>query len=92
MTNQKTLNMMTCMHNWRYMKNLYQDRMEYIDTNRRLFTYLREQYIHHRGRLGNMISLKAIQGIFFHQAMSILVTSPMVSTITHSIHSAFNKP
>jgi hypothetical protein len=62
---QRTLHLMACMHTGRYEKGLYQDRVEIINNDRKLFTFLGEQYIRHRGMFKNMVSLKNLQGIFF---------------------------
>jgi len=64
-TQQHTLHLMACMHAGRYGKGLYQDRVETIKNDRKLFTFLANQYTRHRGRFKNIVSLKNIQGIFF---------------------------
>ncbi|KAF2632713.1 hypothetical protein BU25DRAFT_382419 [Macroventuria anomochaeta] len=59
------LHLMACMHRNRSRKVLQQDVLEDIQTDRELFRFMRKQYIRHRGRFRNMLSLKSIQGIFF---------------------------
>jgi hypothetical protein len=62
---QKPLHMMSCLQKGRYGKNLYQDRIETVNTDRKLFFFLKEQFTKRRGRLGSTLSLRAVQGIFF---------------------------
>lgn len=59
------LHMMACMHKGRHGKNLYQDRVENLTTDRQLFKFLKDQYVYHKGKLRTVLTLYGIQGIFF---------------------------
>ncbi|KAF1951761.1 hypothetical protein CC80DRAFT_423899 [Byssothecium circinans] len=61
----KMLHLFSCMHAGRFRKSLTQDRIDSIDTDRNLFCFLREQFRLHRGRFVTLLSLKAVQGIYF---------------------------
>jgi hypothetical protein len=52
------------MHRNRSRKVLVQDLLDGIRTDRELFRFMRKQYMRHRGRIRNMLSLKNVQGIF----------------------------
>ncbi|KAF2275962.1 uncharacterized protein EI97DRAFT_61766 [Westerdykella ornata] len=65
MMNKQILYMMACMHRGRRGRNLLQDRIESVTTDRQLFRFLRQQYVAHRGKIKAVLSLRGIQGILF---------------------------
>lgn len=67
---QKSLHMMSCVHNGRYGRNIYQARIDTADTDRKLFVFLKEQFTKHRSMLRSALSLRAVQGIFFIKVYS----------------------
>lgn len=64
------LHVASCVHKGRYRRNLYQSRIDEVDTDRKLFVLLREQFTKHRGKLRSALSLRAVQGIFFIKVYS----------------------
>ncbi|KAH7116191.1 hypothetical protein B0J11DRAFT_443760 [Dendryphion nanum] len=62
---QESLHIMTCVQKGRYGKIVFQDRIETIDNDRKLFLFLKEQLARRRGRLTSILSLRTMQGIFF---------------------------
>ena len=71
-TLQRTpLHMMSCLRKGRYGKNLYQDRIETVNTDRELFFFLKERLTNRRSRVRSVVSLRSIQGIFFVKVRSL---------------------
>ena len=64
-TQQQTLHVMSCMHKNRYGKNLCQDRIDAVNTDKKLFTFLNSQFMKQRGNFMSILSLRAVQGIIF---------------------------
>ena len=64
-TQQQSLHIMACMQKTRYRKNLCQERLDAVSTDRELFAFLNTQFKKRRGALASKLSLRAIQGIFF---------------------------
>ncbi|KAF2132124.1 hypothetical protein P153DRAFT_285294 [Dothidotthia symphoricarpi CBS 119687] len=62
---RQALHLMACMHRDQQRKILKQDRVEAIHTDRDLLAFLHRQYIHHRGRILSIFSLRNIKGIHF---------------------------
>jgi hypothetical protein len=63
--NQQILHMMACIHKGNLRKNLFQDDIGKVKSDRDLFVFMRKQYKQHRGRFKPIFSLKTIEGIFF---------------------------
>ncbi|CAN9254485.1 unnamed protein product [Alternaria alternata] len=59
------LHLLACMHRNRLRKDLKQDRIEDITTDRALLCFLRKQYRLHRGRFLHALSLQSVKGISF---------------------------
>lgn len=78
------LYLMACMHRNRSRKVLQQDAMEDVRTDRQLLKFMRKQYIQHRGRVRNMLSLKSIQGIFL-----VKFNLPIGSTVIVRDHASY---
>ncbi|PSN67649.1 hypothetical protein BS50DRAFT_664977, partial [Corynespora cassiicola Philippines] len=64
-TPQSTLHLTLCAHKGKHGKSLIQDQIERADTDRKLFMFLKGQFIRYRGKIGSVISLRAVQGIYF---------------------------
>lgn len=62
---QQTLHVMSCMHKNRYGKNLCQDRIDAVNTDKKLFIFLNSQFMKQRGNFISILSLRAVQGIIF---------------------------
>ena len=62
---QSILHLLACMHRNRLRKDLKQDRIEDITTDRALLCFLRKQYRLHRGRFLHALSLQSVKGISF---------------------------
>ncbi|KAF2685721.1 hypothetical protein K458DRAFT_300149 [Lentithecium fluviatile CBS 122367] len=62
---QNTNYLLACMHSGQYGKMLHQDCIDTIDTDRKLFCFLRQQFTHCRGRFRTILSLKKVKGIYF---------------------------
>jgi hypothetical protein len=61
----KILHLMACMHSGNYGKSLHQDPIDTIDTDRKLFLFLRQQFSRCRGRFCTILSLKRVKSIYF---------------------------
>lgn len=61
----KLLYLLACMRSARLGKSLHQDCIDTIDTDRKLFCFLRQLFKNYRGRFCTLFSLKKVKGIYF---------------------------
>lgn len=61
----KLLHLLACMRSAQLGKSLHQDCIDTIDTDRKLFCFLRQLFRNYRGRFCTLLSLKKVQGIYF---------------------------
>jgi len=62
---QRSLNLMTCVHQTRDDTVLLQNDVRIINNDRALFHFLRSGISHRRNRLLRAVSCRSIKGIFF---------------------------
>ena len=61
----KLLHLLACIHCSQLGKTLYQGCIDSIDTDRKLFCFLRQLFRDHRGQFKLLLSLKKVKGIHF---------------------------
>jgi len=61
----KLLHLLACMRCSQLGKTLYQGCIDSIDTDRKLFYFLRQLFRDHRGQFKSLLSLKKVKGIHF---------------------------
>jgi hypothetical protein len=64
-SDRQTLHLMACIHRDPLRKSLQQDRIDGITTDPQILSFMRQQYIRHRGRTLNILSLKRVKEVCF---------------------------
>ena len=64
---QQNLLLMSCTHKGEYGRFLYQDQIDDLDSDQKLFHFLGARFREHRGKFRSMLSLRTVKGIHFIQ-------------------------